>query len=40
MILDERLARGEIDQEQHRAARELIKRGGGADPTAPTGGAS
>jgi putative membrane protein len=39
MILDERLARGEIDQEQYRAARELIRTGGGAGPTAPTGGA-
>jgi putative membrane protein len=39
MILDELLARGEIDQEQYRAARELIRTGGGAGPTAPTGGA-
>ena len=34
-VLDERLARGEIDQDQYRATRELIRTGGGTGPTAP-----
>ena len=38
-ILDERLARGEIDQVQYRATRDLIRTGGATGPTAPTGGA-
>ncbi len=37
-ILDERLARGEIDQDQYRQARELIRTGGSPGPAAPIGG--
>ncbi len=35
-VLDERLARGEIDQDQYRATRELIRTGGGSGPSAPS----
>jgi putative membrane protein len=38
-ILDERLARGEIDQDRYRETRELIRTGRERGPAAPVGGA-